>query len=336
MEFGEAIDAYIGELARQGRAASTLASYRRLLNDFATHARKRYVEELTLRDYERFLDRWVGMENSTLASGVSLIRRFSLYLWKRGYTETWTAEPLERPKRKHYEDLAVTTISGEQAAALLNACADWQEFLCLATALYLGARRSALAAVRRADVDLVRGTVRFLEKGGKVAVKPLPREYQEVLVAAERDGLWESERDYLIPNRRAASVRGGERSDKIVYETVKRVAERAGVDSHVHALRAAFAVQFDEQHPGENFALKDLMGHTRIETTLVYLRRKDKARAMESNRDLTWGKPSVFSESPEEAHTGFEPVPPTEAVDTPVRRKLAELTARSAARGHVR
>ncbi len=77
----------------------------------------------------------------------------------------------------------------------------------------------------------------------------------------------------------------------------------------MHAFRAAFAVQFDEAHPDQVIALKELMGHTRLETTLIYLRRKDKARAMEVVRDLTWGS-NVFPEETEEAHTGFEPVPP--------------------------
>ena len=73
-------------------------------------------------------------------------------------------------------------------------------------------------------------------------------------------------------------------------------------------------------------ALKELMGHARMETTLVYLRRKDKSRAMEVVRDLSWGgagrfvfppseeaarkKPSISRGFFEEAHTGFEPVPP--------------------------
>jgi integrase len=85
------------------------------------------------------------------------------------------------------------------------------------------------------------------------------------------------------------------------------VASRAGVVAHVHALRAAFAVQFDEAHPDQVIALKELMGHTRLETTLVYLRRKDKAKAMEAIRDLSWSS-SVFPSFAEEAHTGFEPV----------------------------
>jgi hypothetical protein len=84
----------------------------------------------------------------------------------------------------------------------------------------------------------------------------------------------------------------------------------------VHALRAAFAVQFDEKHPDQVIALKELMGLNRLETTLVYLRRKNKAQAMEQVRDLSWGPVQVpgtrsgFESQALEAHTGFEPVPP--------------------------
>ena len=78
--------------------------------------------------------------------------------------------------------------------------------------------------------------------------------------------------------------------------------------THVHALRAAFAVAFDEFKPGQIDTLKELLGHARIETTLVYLRRKNRARAMEAVRGLSWA--SVLSPRAGEAHTGFEPVPP--------------------------
>jgi integrase len=309
VSLGKAIDAYVGDLARRGRSQATRTSYRRLLNDFATSCRDKPPDELVLADYEVFLDRWTNASLSTLASGVSLVRGFSRFLYERGWASEDVAAPLKRPRRKRYEDLAVVSVTAEDVSRLLDACEDWQEFLCLSTAAYLGARRAALARVRRGDVDLVRGTVRLLEKGGKVAVKPLPDEYLAILLAAEGDGLWNGPDDYLIPNRRPASVRGVKRGDKIVWETVKRVAARAGVRAHVHSLRAAFAVQFDEAHPDQVIALKELMGHNRIETTLVYLRRKDKAKAMESVRDLSWGR-SGFSSQAREAHTGFEPVPP--------------------------
>jgi integrase len=320
---GHAVDRYIGHLAREGRSPATRASYQLLLTDFACSCRDKAPGDLELDDYERFLDRWTGSSPSTLASGVSLVRGFSRFLYERGYATVDVAAPLKRPKRKRPEDLDVVTVSAEDVLAMILACEDLQEFLCLTTCAYLGARRAGLARIRRRDVDLVNGTVRLVEKGGKVAVKPLAGEYQAILAAAERDGVWNGPDAYLIPNRRPASVRRVERSDKIVWETVKRVAARVGVRAHVHAFRHAFAVQFDATHPDQPFALKALMGHTRLETTLVYLRRKNRAKAMEQVRDLSWGvypgtqpadypgnRPSGFESQPLEAHTGFEPVPP--------------------------
>ena len=75
----------------------------------------------------------------------------------------------------------------------------------------------------------------------------------------------------------------------MIWRLVRRVAGRAGVEAHVHALRAAFAVFYLECHPGDVEALKELMGHRSIATTQVYLRKLDRQRAMERVRDLSWG-----------------------------------------------
>jgi site-specific recombinase XerD len=95
----------------------------------------------------------------------------------------------------------------------------------------------------------------------------------------------ESDEDYLIPNRRPEAVKRAERSDKVIWETVKKIAARAGVAAHVHALRAAFAVQFDEANPAQVVALKELLGHSRIDQTRVYLRRKYKAEEEQGEGD---------------------------------------------------
>src|SRR4051794_2042033 len=91
ISLGEAIDIYIGALARAGKSPATLCSYQRLLNDFATVVRDKPPAELVLTDYERFLDRWVGInprtgkayEPSTLALGVSLVTGFARFLFTR-------------------------------------------------------------------------------------------------------------------------------------------------------------------------------------------------------------------------------------------------------------
>jgi integrase len=316
---GDSFDLFDGELARNSRSVSCRRSYRWTLGflaDDALRIGKEYANELILDDYERTLNRWTDLAPSTLAQRISCFRTYSKFLWRRGWADQWVCADMDRPRRPRAEDIDVVSVSSEDVMRMFGVTRDVQEFVCLATAVYLGARRHALSQVRRGDVDLVHGTVRFSEKGGKVIVKPLPREYQHMLAELDADGVWTSPDDYLIPNRRPRAVRRKERSDKIVWETVKTIAARANVTCHVHALRAAFAVAFDEAHPDQFTALQLLLGHSRPETTLVYLRRKNKARAMEAVHDLSWGAATSLastlplSSDAVEAHTGFEPVPP--------------------------
>lgn len=310
-DIGRAIDLWIGELARLRKSRRTRETYNRQLQRFAdTLPPYTAVGEITADDCRRFLDIWRDAAPSTMASGVSILRGFFRFLIDEGHVpEPGPMARIKRPRRPRAEDLDVVTISTADARALINACATWQELLCLSTALYTGRRRAALNAAVRRDVDLGRATVKFRDKGDKVIVQPVPDEYADIIRAADAEGIWATPGDYLIPNRRPAAMRRtGLRSDKVIWLTVKRVAEAAGVESHVHALRAAFAVQFDETHPGRIDSLKDLLGHQRLETTEVYLRRKDRAASMDVVRDLSWGSPVrvPFQETP--ANSNVRPI----------------------------
>jgi site-specific recombinase XerD len=93
--------------------------------------------------------------------------------------------------------------------------------------------------------------MRLREKGGKVADVPMPYELLTILRAAvESEAVACSPDDHVVQNCRSSSVRRTERTNKIVYETVVKVAERAGVKATAHALRRAFAVAFLTSHPG--------------------------------------------------------------------------------------
>ncbi len=192
---------------------------------------------------------------------------------------------------------------------MLAATEGWQEFLCLSVLAYLGPRRDSASRLRWRDVDLVEGTLRFREKGNKVAVKPMPYDLLAILRAAcESNEVPCGPNDYVIPNRRPASVRRAERSNKVIWETVVKVASRVGVKATAHALRRAFAVAFLTSHPGALESLQALMNHSRVDTTQVYLRALNRSKAMEAVRDLSWG--AGFQTNRGKAHTGFEPVPP--------------------------
>ena len=317
-DHGYAIDLYVGELARQGRTESTRLKYTEVLYQFAEHIDRlgRAPWETTTNDCRLFLDTFTRprpprryqhgsrppASPSTLALYVSILRSYFAFLKDEQIVEANPMDPIKRPPRKRPEDLDVVTTSGGDVARMFAACTEWDELLALATVCYLGPRRKAAAQLRRGDLDLEKGLARFHEKGGKVIVKPLPNELLAIYREAEDAGVWISSRDYVIPNRRP--TRSKERSPKVIYAIVKRLAERARVDAHPHSLRAAFAVQFDEQKPGHVIALKELLGHARIETTMVYLRRKDRAKAMEQVRDLTWGALRPSAGMPP---AGFEP-----------------------------
>lgn len=325
-----AVDAYDGELARRGRTQATRRKYREILWKFCDHVGDKRCSEIERADCTAFLDRWSSSSPSTLALNTSIVAGFFDFLVDITLLERSPMATVRRPPRKRAEDLDVVTISDSDVERMFDAACEWDEVLCLALIGYLGPRRGALARLRRRDVDLDRGTIRFREKGDKVVVKPMPVELHELLAAAEAASLWISPNDYLVPNRRR-QYRSGERSDKVVYRIVKDVAARARVHAHPHAIRAAFAVRFAEQKPDHIVALKDLMGHVRLETTMVYLRRRNKALGMEAVRDLTWAR-SALPSSAGVPPTGFEPVLGESALPEPLRRKLEELRARSRGR----
>jgi integrase/recombinase XerC len=345
LRLNRAIDVWLGELALQGRSKDTLEDYRRDLYNFADRVDPhgdRDVGEISEDDCRAYLNRFIDKSPSTLASKISIVKGLFRFFAEREQIAANPMARIKRPKRQRPEDLDVVEVSSDEVRRIIRACADWQELICIGAAGYMGRRRTALANARRRDLDLAKGVVRFRDKGGKVIHQPVPAEFLDVLAAADQHSVWDGPDDWLIPPRRKTTTGTKRRESKVVYETVVKVAARAGVRAHAHALRAAFAVQFLETHPGKIESVKELLGHARMETTMVYLRRMNRAKAMDDVRDLSWGGPFVFSprseKTPglqEKAHTGFEPVfgesadePIDPALISPVRAKLDELLAK--------
>jgi integrase len=231
-DHGYAIDLFIGECARRGLTRATQIKYQEVLYEFADHMDRlgRAPWETTTNDCRTFLDgylrprpprRWQmqprpPVSESTLALYVTVLRRYHRFLEQEGIVDRGAnpMDPIDRPRRKRPEDVDVVTTATSDVPRLFAACDGWDELLCIAFACYLGPRRRALAALRREDLDLERGIVRFKEKGGKVIWKPLPDELRVICEEAEEAGVWLGPRDYVVPNRRP--TRSPQRSPKVV------------------------------------------------------------------------------------------------------------------------
>lgn len=314
MTISHAVDLYLGELARQGRTPRTLDSYRRVLNKLSDTYVHIDVEEVTSPMVRRFLDGFqfnakaktrVPNSPATTAQIASIIRSFFGWLREEDYIKRDPAERIKRPKlQSAHENDNVVSVSATDVRALLDAAVGWPERLAIHLAVYTGARRHALSSIRRRDYDPFAGTLRFEEKGGKVIEKPIAPKLAAILDSAIFAGVYESDDDYLIPSK-MPQRREGIRDDRIVWSLILDVGKRAGVTTHVHALRAAFATHYLESMPENVIALQSLMGHARLETTLIYLRRLDRRQQMETVRALDWSESFEAKNATEKE--GFEP-----------------------------
>jgi integrase len=326
MTLSRAVDLHLGDLQRAGRRPRTLDAYRRHLNILIDvcedRGRRRdiVVSEVEPDDCRSFLDRWSHCAPATICKIHSAANGLFEWLYQEGRIEANPMDRIKRPRRPNPGDVDVVEVSPADVEKIFEACEDLQEFLCVAVLAYTGIRRDSASRLRWEDVDLVEGRMkRRNEKGGKTIDAPIPNELQEILKAAIESGeVACGPRDYVIPHRRAATVKNAERTNKVVYETLKTVATRAGVQATAHAMRRAFAVNFMRSHPGAIESLQALLGHSRIDTTEAhYLRAFDRSERMESVRNLSWAAaPGFSSHAPGsaamtgKAHTGFEPVPP--------------------------
>jgi integrase len=319
---GRAIDLFLGDLTRRGATERTRRTYARLLDKFCDRLPDDYdVSKITTDDCRRWLDTFASRARGTQAHAESVLSSFLKWLYLDGKIARNPMDRLPRTRRIPAADLDVVTVQTEEVVRMLQVARGWSERIALAILCYTGARRRAVANLRLRDYDRLHGRLRFHEKGDKVIWKPAPDELRALLEAAIADGAIVEADDYLVPPEGYLSRRGT-RDDRVIWRLVRRVAGRAGVDAHVHALRAAFAVFYLELHPGDVEALKELMGHRSIATTQVYLRKLDRQRAMDRVRDLSWGvaltdkgeesvQPQIAEEmlasSPVVGAGGFEP-----------------------------
>jgi integrase len=299
LTINRAIDLFLGDLQRRGYSDRTRHTYSRILYKFDDRLPDDYdVSKITTDDVRRFLDTLSGAKvrgrgsyaRGTQAHAESVLASFLKWLLVDGKITKNPMDRLARTRRIPSADLDVTTVSTDDVRKLMAAARSWSEKLAVGILVYMGPRRKAVALLRRHDFDAEKGRLRFREKGGKIIWKPVPDELHSLLAAACAAGLYETDDDYLVPPLDGGVLqRAGDRDDRVIWDIVHTVSDRAGVKTHVHALRAAFACFYLEQNDGDILGLQELLGHRSIETTKVYLRKLDKERQMAPVRSLSWG-----------------------------------------------
>lgn len=260
---------------------------------------------------------------NTIAGEEAHIAAFTKWLTVAEKIRRNPMDLVKRTKRVAPEDLQVKTIASEDVVRLLAEARPGPEKNAVAIPAYLGPRRHAIALLRLSDWDRSKGTITFREKGQRAITKPVPHELAEILDGSVRRGEIAAHAGhqpadpYLVPPE-ASLRRPGDRDDRVIWRLIKNVAGRAGIDTHVHALRSAFAVFYAESTDDDEYGLRKLLGHKNPAATQVYLRRRDDVAAMERVRTLSWrtlaeeldsapAPPTPFDALPVVGAGGFEP-----------------------------
>jgi integrase/recombinase XerD len=263
---------FLKELALdQGCSGATLEAYRRdltLLDAFLTSRGRSELAEITTVDLVDFMASRSGAGDSrrTRSRRSAAIRSFFRFLAESDRIKLNPALLLPSPAHERLLPKALgPEVMPENPGPL-----DLRDRLILELLYGAGIRVSEATGLKVPDIDRERALVRVLGKGRKERRVPLG---EPSLVAL--DTYLEQGRPRLrkphSPGRLLLSRTGRALSRQALWNAVKRVVSRAGVDLNVspHTFRHTFATHL-VTGGADLRAVQEMLGHASIDTTQIY------------------------------------------------------------------
>lgn len=266
---------YISDL-RQARLAATtrhnyIASTRRFAKSFPASTLLIEMTPDKLRRWFRLYES--GHKSSTIHQAAILIRRFFDWIVIQGYLAENPVQNLDLPTRTSERE----RITQGQAQHLLRCCdriAQKDKRLkvraILSLMLFGGLRRGSVLNLKLDDLHLREGFIQLHEaKGGKEQTVYLPPEAVEAL----RDWLTVRPKEAPHPYVFTYNTRWklNRQSIATLMREIYAIAEVPQPKRPCHVLRANYATRLLMNH-ADITQIQAALGHSRPETTLIYLR----------------------------------------------------------------
>jgi integrase/recombinase XerD len=263
----------------RGRAANTLAAYRRDLSAYCRWlgASPRTTTEADLERYVAHL-RSEGRASSSIARALVAVRTFHRFLVNEGVTANDAGANIESPRVPSGVPKA---LSQDEVLTLLDAVvgydpAQFRDRAILELLYGTGMRISELVGLSLTDIDLESRLVRVFGKGSKERIVPIGRHAADAVKA----WLSPSGRDSLAPIRwlrrgdseaMFLNQRGGRLSRQGAWLIVRQYGDRVGLGDRLspHVLRHSCATHLLERG-ADIRVVQELLGHASISTTQVY------------------------------------------------------------------
>jgi integrase len=276
-----AVEIYLANVEAHKKKA-TYTAYKNTLEKFLSVTRAQYFDEVGRQHVLDFI-LWLRQQKRYAPRSIYNYTENLVAFLKAGVDGAELPSPLRRGDWPKYQEKRVTTYSIKDIAALRAAAID-RERLVLEAFLATGFRKSELANLRWADVDLSNALIYAQEKPGSTTedyttedystkdyeqrILPLEEPLLPMLVArrsAQPDDV------YVFPNKN-----GGPNNhlDRVLH----RIAKRAGVNLSgkriLHDLRKTFSTRMNRSGTDIE-TLRVMLGHSNLSTTQRYLSAMD-------------------------------------------------------------
>lgn len=214
----------------------------------------------------------LGLAAASIKLIVVAIKIFFRWLKARGRIERDPAEVLPLPRTERYLPETMNELQVDQLleGISIDAPRGRRDRAILELLYASGLRVSELVNARLENLDLDSRIIRVTGKGNKMRLVPVGGKAIEAI----RDYM-EKERPEFVRKRTGSeiflSVRGTKLTTVRIWQIVKEVAKRAGLDLNVypHLLRHSFATHL-LSNGADLRIIQELLGHADISTTQIY------------------------------------------------------------------
>ena len=274
----DAINAHLDYLwLERGLSRATLTGYRRDLNGFARWLDRNLVAA-TEADVHQYLADRLGLHCSprTIARFMSAARGFYRHAVETGAI---SIDPTANISRPLLGRPLPGSLAEDEIERLLEApCSDdpvaapggFRDRVMLEVLYATGLRVSELVGLTLTAVNMRRGTVQVVGKGGKERLVPVGEvalDWLDRYLVQARPGILSGRpSDALFPSNRGTAM-----TRQTFWHAIKRYALLAGIDRSIspHTLRHAFATHLVD-HGADLRAVQLMLGHADLSTTQIY------------------------------------------------------------------
>ncbi len=275
---GDYIKSFIEYLKEVKRSSeNTVASYRRDLSKLDSYLNSnkislKEVNSTTLNTYILKLEK-EGLSSATVSRNVASIRSFFAFLLNHGMISSNPTESIKPPK---VEKKAPETLSIEEVTLLLDqpvgeSNKEIRDKAMLELLYATGMRVTELISIKYQDIDMSMNFVQCIDNG-KARIIPFENAAKNALtkyIINVRPSMC-GDSEYLFTN-----CKGEQMTRQGFWKIIKLYANRAGIDKDItpHMIRHSFAMHM-VNNGADLRALQEMLGHSDISTTQVYLKGK--------------------------------------------------------------